>query len=640
MFWQAIGETVPKSACAWAIVKDMQTSKMTKPTDKCMMKISMKTSAAALILLFEKAVDRDQAKDTITKMIAPYKSRLAPQISSKSTTKPKASTAPAESRRRTKVLAADPKLAQRYTELVKGGVITEQEFWTQKECRTRINAERWKGQKTGESNALMADLRSSSSSSQMISYSLNAKQIHSIFVQYPAVHRAFQDKVPNELTEKEFWLKYVQSRFFHRDRGRQDAGASGVNSDDLFTPYDTGGDQLPRQESAKGGMLRGEVDPLMDLTSTDGDMLRVRVHDIEAKTKTSVPAYAATKASIKEAQAAAVINKLNRHAFLVLDPPAGANTAQSSNDIIQVTGVGGGLQLDGLQLDGANGAGGGRVAGADAGSIDLHPSVTRAVQMPDLQSGKLSHELTSDDFIPLKLRKDPRKAQDNAAALAQSPTKGFSQSSMSPPLPIAKREPGASNNGAAKPGGASVGNMRSSSPGLKSKLSCFAFGDDDDDEPTLAATSGGGGGGVIGSSSRPNDGCMRQSSTGQSLQLKPKIESSAGCDRQRTWPALEKGFPTPTGATGVLRGMMMMAARAQGARQQQADRKPDMPFDFERQLMEQHYSVTELLRHHYSNSQHRSTEARESKLQRINIKLESKLKELGEMKQILRQDSS
>jgi len=184
--------------------------------------------------------------------------------------------------------------------------------------------------------------------------------------------------------------------------------------------------------------------------------------------------------------------------------------------------------------------------------------------------------------------------------------------------------------------------VRSASPGLQSKLSCFQMGDDDDDDDPPAAS---GGGRSSGSSSSTNGGRIRQSA-GPSAQLKPKSENGARSDRSRTWPDLTKGFSTPERAAGVLRGMMMIAARSQAGCQQQGaggsgqrTNMPDMPADFERQLMDQHYSVTELLRHHYANSQQPSTEARRSKLQRINVKLESKLNELDKMKQILRQDS-
>ena len=41
-----------------------------------------------------------------------------------------------------------------------------------------------------------------------------------IFILYPAVHKAYEEKVPLELSDEQFWRKYLESEYFHRDRGR------------------------------------------------------------------------------------------------------------------------------------------------------------------------------------------------------------------------------------------------------------------------------------------------------------------------------------------------------------------------------------------------------------------------------------
>ncbi|CAN0478516.1 unnamed protein product, partial [Laminaria digitata] len=40
-------------------------------------------------------------------------------------------------------------------------------------------------------------------------------------------NRAYQANVPTEMTEKEFWTKYIQSAYFNRDRGGGDASTGG-----------------------------------------------------------------------------------------------------------------------------------------------------------------------------------------------------------------------------------------------------------------------------------------------------------------------------------------------------------------------------------------------------------------------------
>lgn len=52
------------------------------------------------------------------------------------------------------------------------------------------------------------------------SIKLGVEEIRQIFIQYPAVHQAYEQKVPLELSEEQFWRKYLESEFFYRDRGR------------------------------------------------------------------------------------------------------------------------------------------------------------------------------------------------------------------------------------------------------------------------------------------------------------------------------------------------------------------------------------------------------------------------------------
>jgi transcription initiation factor TFIIH subunit 1 len=69
------------------------------------------------------------------------------------------------------------------------------------------------------------------SKSSMISgvVHLGVEEIRQIFLMYPAVHRAYEEKVPLELSEEQFWRKYLESEYFHRDRGRIGAHIGRVN---------------------------------------------------------------------------------------------------------------------------------------------------------------------------------------------------------------------------------------------------------------------------------------------------------------------------------------------------------------------------------------------------------------------------
>jgi transcription initiation factor TFIIH subunit 1 len=49
-------------------------------------------------------------------------------------------------------------------------------------------------------------------------YNLTAEVIESVFKVYPAVKKKHVECVPNKLSESEFWTKFFQSHYFHRDR--------------------------------------------------------------------------------------------------------------------------------------------------------------------------------------------------------------------------------------------------------------------------------------------------------------------------------------------------------------------------------------------------------------------------------------
>ncbi|CAN0201177.1 unnamed protein product, partial [Ectocarpus fasciculatus] len=43
-------------------------------------------------------------------------------------------------------------------------------------------------------------------------------------------NRAYQANVPTEMSEKEFWTKYIQSAYFNRDRGGGGGGGGNNNN--------------------------------------------------------------------------------------------------------------------------------------------------------------------------------------------------------------------------------------------------------------------------------------------------------------------------------------------------------------------------------------------------------------------------
>ncbi|CAM9223059.1 unnamed protein product [Ectocarpus sp. 12 AP-2014] len=174
---------------------------------------------------------------------------------------------------------------------------------------------------------------------------------------YPIVFKAYQANVPTEMSEKEFWTKYIQSAYFNRDRGGGDGGGNNNNSssaisgnkrksleagggdggqDDMFLRFAAqeaerekrekageeggagGGKRRKNSGSAAGGtgggrLESGSVDPMVDLTSQWGDHHAREVDD-------SDPTEELSEAANKRKE---VVGKFNRHARLVMQPPDG-----------------------------------------------------------------------------------------------------------------------------------------------------------------------------------------------------------------------------------------------------------------------------------------------------------------------------
>lgn len=85
--------------------------------------------------------------------------------------------------------------------------------------------------------------------------------IECIFKTYPAVKKKHQENVPHKMSESDFWTKFFQSHYFHRDR-------INAGTKDIFTECAKIDDQ-----ELKKDLQTGINDPLVDITSFEDQTL-------------------------------------------------------------------------------------------------------------------------------------------------------------------------------------------------------------------------------------------------------------------------------------------------------------------------------------------------------------------------------
>ncbi|KAG0701322.1 hypothetical protein DFH29DRAFT_927275 [Suillus ampliporus] len=140
-------------------------------------------------------------------------------------------------RLRKKVLLSNPELLALHKELVMSGHITESEFWDGREYLLLAEAAA-EGQKRGRPGQLV-DPRPQTVEGGEVKIVITPQLVHDIFDEFPVVAKAYNENVPNKLSEAEFWKRYFQSKLFnaHRASIRSSATQHVVKDDPIFDKY-------------------------------------------------------------------------------------------------------------------------------------------------------------------------------------------------------------------------------------------------------------------------------------------------------------------------------------------------------------------------------------------------------------------
>lgn len=241
-----------------------------------------------------------------------------------------------------RILMENPDLYQLYKDLVTTDVISSEEFWSQVAAfrlnpqsgmvksvteliNSLSNSTSSVGQDVGVSPNFLSNIRVATECNK-IRYNINNDIIQCIFKTYPAVKRKHFENVPSRMSEEEFWTRFFQSHYFHRDRVF--AGSSGKG--DFFAEC-AKQDEIAMKEAATKGVddffvnLKAfnddeYVDPVMSSSNLHTDSLLPESGDTTATTKSgkSKDKDKETLSSVTSPNQA-LIKRFNHHSIMVLD---------------------------------------------------------------------------------------------------------------------------------------------------------------------------------------------------------------------------------------------------------------------------------------------------------------------------------
>lgn len=181
--------------------------------------------------------ERDKVKDLLVSLLPKFKRKVNKELEEKN-----------------RLLSENPGLLQLYKDLVITEVVTSEEFWAN-HAKAYTNRSDHTKQMIGISGAFLADIKPQTDGCNGLKYNLTPDIMESVFRTYPAVRQKHRESVPHKMTESQFWTKFFQSHYFHRDR-------INAGTKDIFTECAKIDDQVMSKE-----MSDGLEDPLVDLSS-------------------------------------------------------------------------------------------------------------------------------------------------------------------------------------------------------------------------------------------------------------------------------------------------------------------------------------------------------------------------------------
>jgi transcription initiation factor TFIIH subunit 1 len=226
--------------------------------------------------------DREKVKDLVQSILPNFKRKIDTELEEKN-----------------RLLTENPKLLQLYKDLVISQILTSEEFWKIHGKDLANLKSSTSKQEIGVSGAFLTEIRPVTDGCNGLKYNLTSEIIECIFKAYPAVKKKHIESVPLKLSESEFWTRFFQSHYIHRDRI-----TTGLK--DIFVECGRIDDSTLRKE------IRNNLgDPLLDLGKF-GD------NTIEEGFCSSNSNDQKTDNSGGNLAHQSIIKRFNQHSFMVL----------------------------------------------------------------------------------------------------------------------------------------------------------------------------------------------------------------------------------------------------------------------------------------------------------------------------------
>ena len=222
---------------------------------------------------------RDGVKDLLQQLLPTFKRKINKELEEKN-----------------RMLSENPGLLQLYKDLVITNIISAEEFWSQHAHKGQKSQETSKGQEVGVAGSFMGEIKPQADGANGIRYNLTADIIQSIFKTYPAVKKKHLDNVPAKMTEQEFWTKFFQSHYFHRDR------LHGKGVKDIFTECAKDDDKRMKEQ-----IRAGVSDPIAN------------IHTLTDKTIDESFGAQDSAASASNIVHQSIIKRFNQHSIMVMN---------------------------------------------------------------------------------------------------------------------------------------------------------------------------------------------------------------------------------------------------------------------------------------------------------------------------------